>query len=268
MKKPLLAVLRSRFPSVAKKDLHAAVLCGEVYVDGERIRDPRRSIDTSREVEVRRERYVSRGGQKLEGAIAAFEYPVRGRVFVDVGASTGGFTDCLLQHGAALVHAVDSGTNQLAYTLRRDPRVLVIENTPIQAVGALDPVPDAAAVDLSFRSLAGVVPQILSLTRSGEGIFLLKPQFEWSNPPDSFDGVVRNRDDLAGILLQAFDRLYAEGAEIADAVESPIRGHEGNREFLLLLRRRALSVGYEPSDLPEVVEKLLDVGRLRAAQSG
>lgn len=233
-KRPLLTLLRERFPTETKDSLFARVLCGEVVVDGERVKDAKRPVRADASVELESPRYVSRGGDKLEAALTAWQLPVHGKVFLDAGASTGGFTDCLLSHGAAAVHAVDVGYNQLAYRLREDPRVVVHERTNVTEVHSLDPPPDAAVCDLSFRSLAGIARKLMDLTRERWFVALVKPQFEWVDPPDSFDGVVRRREDAHGVLLETLRRLAEDGAPVERLMASPIRGRRGNHEYLAL----------------------------------
>jgi 23S rRNA (cytidine1920-2'-O)/16S rRNA (cytidine1409-2'-O)-methyltransferase len=159
---------------------------------------------------------------------------------LDAGSSSGGFTDCLLAGGAALVHCVDVGRGQLAWKLRTDPRVRVHEEVNVMDLrpGDLEPPPDRAVADLSFRSLRGAAPAILALTREGLGIFLCKPQFEWRDHPADFRGVVRNPGDLAGILRALVDDLWGAGAFTGRIMPSPVTGRRGNREFLLLLSNR------------------------------
>ncbi|MFP4372701.1 MAG: TlyA family RNA methyltransferase [Spirochaetaceae bacterium] len=233
-KRPLLSLLQRIYPDEEKDELFARVLCGEVVVDGERVRDPKRPTAPTAEIELAGRRFVSRGGEKLEAALSAWDIDVEGKVFLDAGASTGGFTDCLLQRGAERVHAVDVGFNQLAYSLRRDGRVIVHESTNITEVALLDPPADAAVCDLSFRSLSGVSGRLLALSRERWFIALVKPQFEWKDPPPSFDGVVRRREDALAILADTFRRLAAEGAHARRLLASPIRGRRGNDEFLAL----------------------------------
>ena len=221
------------------------------------MRDPKRSVSLDAAVDLIGEKYVSRGGVKLERALSAFQFSVDGHVMLDAGSSTGGFTDCLLRHGARLVHAVESGHNQLAYRLRVDNRVVAREDTPIQTVGHLDPRPYAVVADISFRSLRGVIAHMLSLTTAGVGIVLLKPQFEWSDPPPEFDGVVRDTESLRSIVGNAIGGFANRGVVVGAGVESPIRGHGGNREFLLLVS----SVGSRSStDADEITTALVERG--------
>ena len=170
----LLELLVHRYPETPRENLMASVLCGDVRVGGEKVRDPKRRVHEDAEIEFAGETFVSRGGDKLEGALRAWNVDAAGKVILDAGSSTGGFTDCLLKRGAALVHAVDSGSNQMHGRLRADPRVRLREKTNIMAVDRLDPEPDFAVCDLSFRSLRGAARHIAGLTRSGTVFALVK----------------------------------------------------------------------------------------------
>jgi 23S rRNA (cytidine1920-2'-O)/16S rRNA (cytidine1409-2'-O)-methyltransferase len=229
----LLDRLCDLHPDRSREELLSLVLCGDVRVDGACIRDPREPVRSDATISVERPRYVGRGGVKLEHAIRAWSLPVAGRVFLDAGSSTGGFTDCLLQHGARAVHAVDVGYNQLDYRLRDDARVHVHERTNVMQIDALDPRPHAAVADLSFRSLRGAARRIVDLTTDGLAVLLIKPQFEWEDAPPSFDGTVPD-EEIAAILRATLDGLRDEGLLACALEESPIRGRKGNREFLLL----------------------------------
>jgi len=239
----LLDRLCELHPESEREELLALVLCGDVSVEEERLRDPRALVARDARVSIATEeegprRFVGRGGLKLEHAIRAWNLDVRGRVFVDAGASTGGFTDCLLAHGARHVHAVDVGYNQLDYRLRRDERVEAHERTNIMHVSSLDPPADAAVADLSFRSIRGAARHLVELTRERWAVVLVKPQFEWDAPPESFDGTVPDAE-LGRIVRSTLEGLVEEGAFPAALLESPIRGRKGNREFLVLLRGEA-----------------------------
>lgn len=232
----LLEAARAAFPGLTKDEAYAAIVCGEIYVNGERSRDPKLPVLPSSPVERRRVPFVSRGGLKLEHALSAWSIDVRGKVVLDAGSSTGGFTDCLLSRGAAAVHAVDVGTNQLAYRLRTDPRVLVHEQTNIMHLSELSPEPDAAVADLSFRSLRGAAAHILTLTREQWGVVLLKPQFELQGGDADFHGVVEDDKLLLELVSETLSMLRDEGAFPVRIVASPITGRRGNREFLVLIR--------------------------------
>jgi 23S rRNA (cytidine1920-2'-O)/16S rRNA (cytidine1409-2'-O)-methyltransferase len=233
--------LERRFPDRPARELAALVIRGLVRVDGEPVRKPGAPVRPGAALDLpAAEPWVSRGGAKLTAALAAWRFDVRGRVMLDAGSSTGGFTDCLLANGAAVVHCVDVGRGLLAWRLRNDPRVRVHEGVNIMDLGPgeLEPQPDRAVADLSFRSLRGAAPAILALTREGLGIFLCKPQFEWRDHPADFRGVVEDPRDLAGILHGLVADLWNAGAFTRRIEPSPITGRKGNREFLLLVSDR------------------------------
>jgi 23S rRNA (cytidine1920-2'-O)/16S rRNA (cytidine1409-2'-O)-methyltransferase len=237
----LLDELERRFPDRPARELAALVIRGLVRVDGEPVRKPGAPVAPGAALDLpAAEPWVSRGGVKLDAALTAWRFDVRGRVMLDAGSSTGGFTDCLLASGAAVVHCVDVGRGQLAWKLRTDLRVRVHEGVNIMDLGPgdLDPPPDRAVADLSFRSLRGAAPAILALTREGLGIFLCKPQFEWKDHPADFRGVVDDPRDLAGILHGLVGDLWDAGVFTRRIVPSPIAGRKGNREFLLLASDR------------------------------
>jgi 23S rRNA (cytidine1920-2'-O)/16S rRNA (cytidine1409-2'-O)-methyltransferase len=234
-KKRLLDILSARYPKTGKKTLHARILAGSFIVDGERICDPAFQIEDSADITEETRGYVSRGGEKLEKALRLWMIDTAGKVFLDAGASTGGFTDCLLKFGAQCVHAVDVAYGQLDFSLRRNPKVIVYERTNISTLRSLQPAPHAAVADLSFRSLRGAAAHILTHTREKECIALVKPQFEWRDPPAEFDGVVRRREDAASILTALIADLYAEGLFLKGITSSPIKGRKGNSEFFFYI---------------------------------
>lgn len=239
---PLLEALRERHPEATDRALVAAIMRGMVRVDGEPILKPGVRIARDSRLELRSSpAYVSRGGLKLHAALTAWGIEVRGLGFIDAGSSTGGFTDCLLREGASFVHCVDVGIGQLAWSLRIDRRVRLHEGTNVMRLAPddLQPRPHAAVADLSFRSLRKAAARILSLTRDGWGIFLVKPQFEWRQPPPEFRGVVEDREDRAGILRRLLDELRSEGVQVRRMMASPFPGRRGNREFLALMSASA-----------------------------
>jgi 23S rRNA (cytidine1920-2'-O)/16S rRNA (cytidine1409-2'-O)-methyltransferase len=183
--------------------------------------------------------YVSRGGVKLAAALDAFALDVTGRVAVDVGASTGGFTDCLLQRGAAQVYAVDVGYGQLAWKLRSDPRVVVLERTNVRHLEQLPGgvLADLAVIDASFIGLALVLPATLRLLRAGgEVVALVKPQFEAGVDAVGKGGVVRDAKVHRRVLAEVVDVAHSLGLGVAGLTVSPLRGPAGNVEFLIWLR--------------------------------
>ncbi len=234
----LIELLCRREPTIPRTEHYARVLCGEILVDGERVRDPHLSVQpgvtTSHQA---RRSFVSRGGAKLDVVLEHWQTAVADRSFIDAGASTGGFTDCLLQRGAARVCAVEIGRNQLDYRLRTDARVVVLEQTNIISLRreALPFVPDAAVADLSLRSLRGAAAHILNLVSGKWMIALIKPQYELKNPPPSFHGVVNDPDLLFAVLTDLIQSLESDGVWVVRAKASPITGRKGNREFFFLL---------------------------------
>ncbi len=241
----LLEGLRRRFPYRDKEFLLAKILCGEVLIDGIRLTDPKVQLPKRAlgdlEVTFLRRRYVSRGGEKLEAALREFRIIPAAGLFLDAGASTGGFTDCLLKHGAALVHAVDVGRNELAPSLRQDPRVIPHEGTNIMDLEGLDPRPTAAVCDISFRTVRKVVAKLLELTGGGEAITLVKPQFELAGrreQTEEFDGVVRDGSVVRELLRSVVSDLRGDGIVATAWMLSPIRGRRGNREAFFLFRPR------------------------------
>ena len=234
----LIDLLVARWPGRDRRELFSHVLRGDVTVNGTPVLKPGAPVPADAELAVRPlPQYVSRGGGKLAAALDRWHVNCAAGPWIDAGSSTGGFTDCLLQRGAPLVFAVDVGEGQLNWGLRADQRVRVMEGTNIMDVrpGSLQPAPSFAAVDLSFRSLRRAARHILGLTASGSGIFLVKPQFEYTDAPAGFRGVVDTPEALRGIVVRLRRDLAAEGVALRRAMPSPIPGRKGNRELLWLL---------------------------------
>lgn len=190
--------------------------------------------------------YVSRGGVKLAGALDAFGLDVAGRVALDAGASTGGFTDCLLQRGATRVHAVDVGRGQLAWSLRQDPRVRVAERTNVRTLDAarLGETVDLVVADLSFISLCTVAPALVACAGdTADFVLLVKPQFEAGPARVGRGGIVRDPEVHAAVLVEVAAGLAASGLFVTAVAPSPIRGADGNREFLVRADRRGPALG-------------------------
>lgn len=254
----LLEGLRRRFPYRDKEHLLAKIVCGEVFIDGIRVTDPKAQLSKEAvaelEVTFLRRRYVSRGGEKLEAALHGFRVIPATRVFLDAGASTGGFTDCLLKHGAALVHAVDVGRNELSPELRKDPRVVPHEGTNIMSLDRLYPRPSVSVCDISFRTVRKVVAKLLDLTDGGEAVTLVKPQFELAGrreQREEFDGVVRDPSLLEELLRTVVAELSGDGIVATEWMLSPIRGRRGNREAFFRFRPKGGSPGVvlRPEDI-------------------
>ena len=233
-KKPVLDVLTERFQEYSRKELYSMIMCGEIKVNGETIRSPQNHILPEADINLSSKKWVSRGGEKLDHAMVEWGISAEKKVVLDAGSSTGGFTDCLLQRKASLVHAVDVGYNQLDYSLRIDSRVNVLERTNIMSVEELEPVPNFAVADLSFRSISGAASHILRLTSDNLLIALIKPQFELPET-EGFDGVIRDEEILHEVIRKTALNLQVEGVGLRAVIESPIKGGKGNTEFLFLL---------------------------------
>lgn len=181
--------------------------------------------------------FVGRGGLKLQAALDRFAVDPAGQVCLDVGASTGGFTDCLLQRGAIRVYAVDVGRDQLHPDLRADPRVVAMEATDIRSLEALPEAPTLAAVDVSFISLTRVLPAIRHLLAPGSAVLaLIKPQFEVGAGGLGKGGIVKDAQARQGAVERVLAAAHEAGFEVGPVIESPVLGTEGNMEFLTLLR--------------------------------
>jgi 23S rRNA (cytidine1920-2'-O)/16S rRNA (cytidine1409-2'-O)-methyltransferase len=215
-----------------------AIAAGRVRVGGSPARVAARLVGAGEAIQLVGEapRFVSRGGEKLAAALERFGVAVRGRRALDAGASTGGFTDCLLQAGAAHVHAVDVGRGQLAWSLRDDPRVTVRERTNVRALEPADlggPV-DLTVADLSFISLVTVAPALARCTRpDGDLVLLVKPQFEAGRARVGKGGIVRDPEVHRAVLHEVRDGLRDAALFVIDVMTSPLRGADGNVEFLV-----------------------------------
>jgi 23S rRNA (cytidine1920-2'-O)/16S rRNA (cytidine1409-2'-O)-methyltransferase len=226
----------------SRERARALILEGRVEVAGRRLDKPGAWVGPDELIALSQpdHPYVSRGGVKLEGALRAFDVNPEGRVALDVGASTGGFTHCLLLHGAQKVFAVDVGYGQFAWSLRNDSRVVLFERTNIRTLSA-EKIPEAielAVMDVSFISLKKVIPCVLPvLAREGEMICLVKPQFEAGKGKVGKGGVVRDEEQIQGILEDM--RTFVEDQRLAfcGIRESVLKGPKGNREFFLYARQ-------------------------------
>jgi len=239
MKVRLDVMLAERGLAESREKAQALVLAGEVLVNGVKAQKPGQSVAPDASLEVlSRPAYVGRGGLKLKAALDRFGIEVTGRVCLDVGASTGGFTDCLLQHGAAKVHAVDVGAGQIDWKLRSDPRVILHERLNArylrrEEVG--EPI-DLAVCDVSFISVTLILPAVAPLLQSdGEMVILIKPQFEVGKGQVGKGGIVRDPELHRSACRRIEDAVRLMNYR-TDIIESPILGAEGNREFLLYAR--------------------------------
>ena len=228
----------------SREKAKVVIMGGHVLLEGDREDKPGRMVSQDAAVELRsyEKKYVSRGGYKLEKALAEFPISLNGAICVDAGASTGGFTDCMLQNGAAKVYAVDVGYGQLAWSLRTDGRVVCLERTNVRYLSAEqvpDPV-DFVSIDVSFISLALVLPPLAALLKEGgQMVALVKPQFEAGKEKVGKKGVVKEPAVHCEVLEKVCG--IAEGLDLAvmGLTHSPIKGPEGNIEFLAYLKKGA-----------------------------
>jgi 23S rRNA (cytidine1920-2'-O)/16S rRNA (cytidine1409-2'-O)-methyltransferase len=224
----------------------ALILAGKVQVNGQKIGKPGTAVDADCQLHVLGEarKYVSRGGLKLDKAFEHWNIDVKGELCLDIGASTGGFTDCLLQHGAARVIAVDTGRGQIDFRLRQDTRVRLLENTNARYLTReqLGETVAFIAMDVAFISATLVLPAVIAAAfpataaerRGRQIVVLVKPQFEAGRQHVGKGGIVRNQAVQQAAVEKVRQALLAEHCARTDAVESPILGAQGNREFLLL----------------------------------
>ena len=239
-------LLLERGLTSSRERAQALILAGKVLVDGQKIEKAGAGVDADADIRLLGEdlKYVGRGGLKLEKALAHWHIEVRGRVCLDVGASTGGFTDCLLQHGAARVIAVDTGHGQIDFRLRQDPRVRLLEKTNARYLSReqVGEVVDLIVMDVSFISATLVLPAVIAAgfphspaeRRGRQMVVLVKPQFEVGREQVGKGGIVRDQAAQLGAVEKVRRTLLEENCVKTDVIESPILGAEGNREFLLL----------------------------------
>lgn len=241
MKERIDKLLTDRGLAPSRTKAQAMVMAGVVLVNDLRVEKPSQTFESDSNIRIKGDtpdsRYVGRGGLKLERALYAFDIDPQGLTCLDIGSSTGGFTDCLLQHGAAHVTAVDSGTNQLDWRLRSDPRVDVRENTNARELlreEFFSPF-DLAVMDVSFISVKKILPVLMPLLiENGRIIVLIKPQFEVGKGEVGKGGVVRDPEKHDRVVREVNEFARAIGMTPAGLIESPILGAEGNKEFLAL----------------------------------
>lgn len=226
----------------SREKAKALIMAGEVYVDGVKADKAGDTVRPASRIEIRGGlRYVSRGGLKLEKAIALYGLDLSKSVCMDIGASTGGFTDCMLQNGAEKVYAVDVGYGQLAWSLRTDPRVVNLERTNIRYV-TREQIPEAldfASVDVSFISLTLVLPVLKALLKEGgRALCLVKPQFEAGKGKVGKKGVVREPSIHLEVCRKIYGYLLENGWSVTGATFSPIKGPQGNIEYLYFIENR------------------------------
>ena len=278
MKVRLDVLLVSRGLAESREKAKAVIMEGKVFVKGQREDKAGSMFDEAAPIEIHGQklRYVSRGGLKLEKAVAHFDLKLEGKICMDVGSSTGGFTDCMLQNGAAKVYAVDVGTNQLDWKLRSDPRVVCMEKTNIRYLlpEQIEEPPAFASIDVAFISLTKVLRPVRELlTADGQVVALIKPQFEAGREKVGKKGVVREKSTHLEVIRQVLAYAWSIGFDILALEFSPIKGPEGNIEYLAWLQkterkeleeipaweevRAALPEGMDPEQIVEEAHKEL-----------
>ncbi|MBF0505587.1 MAG: TlyA family RNA methyltransferase [Nitrospirae bacterium] len=241
MKERLDKIIVDRGIASSRERARALIMEGKVLVKGTPVTKAGSMVALDAPVEVRGGdiAYVSRGGLKLEAALGHFGISAAGKVAMDVGSSTGGFADCLLEHGAVKVYCVDVGYGQLAWKLRQDPRIVLIERTNIRYLEREkipDPI-DLVTIDVSFISLVKVVPRVLEfLERGGEMIALIKPQFEVGKGEVDKGGVIKDPAKRQRAAAQVQEALESMGLRTIGIMESPVHGQKGNIEYLIYMR--------------------------------
>ncbi len=258
MKTRLDIALVERGLMQSRERAKAVIMSGIVYVNNQKADKPGQDVQETDQIEVRGEtlRYVSRGGLKLEKAMQVFPISLQDAVCADIGASTGGFTDCMLQNGARKVYAVDVGYGQLAWGLRNDPRVVNMERTNARYIDH-EQVPeelDFISVDVSFISLKLILPTLHRLLKNGcKAVTLVKPQFEAGREKVGKKGVVRDPDVHKEVIRNVLQEAVALGFTPLGLNSSPIKGPEGNIEFLLFLQKGEGSCQVTEADIQAVV---------------
>lgn len=241
MKERLDVLLVKRNLAASREKAKAIIMTGNVFVNGQREDKAGSTFKEDALIEVKGNpmKYVSRGGYKLEKAVDLWQVPLQDKICMDVGSSTGGFTDCMLQNGAQKVYAIDVGTNQLAWKLRQDERVISMEKTNIRYVTTEDIADsiDFFSVDVAFISLKKVLEPVKALlTPEGQGVCLVKPQFEAGREKVGKKGVVRDPKVHREVLEQIMQYVLSIGFDILELSFSPIKGPEGNIEYLLYIQ--------------------------------
>ena len=243
MKERLDVLLVKRGLAVSREKAKAVIMAGSVYVDNQKEDKAGTMFPDTVQIEVRGNtlKYVSRGGLKLEKAMTHFGLSLEGCICMDVGSSTGGFTDCMLQNGAVKVYAIDVGHGQLDWKLRNDPRVVCMEKTNIRYVTPedIDEKADFSSIDVSFISLTKVLPPVYELLKDqGQVVCLIKPQFEAGREKVGTKGVVRDSAVHREVIEKVTDFASKTGFALLNLEYSPIKGPEGNIEYLLHLQKK------------------------------
>lgn len=262
MKERLDVLMVQKNLAGSREKAKALIMSGIVYVNGQKEDKAGTSFDTAAQIEVRGNtlRYVSRGGLKLEKAMSHFGVGLEGKVCMDVGASTGGFTDCMLQNGAVKVYSVDVGHGQLAWKLRNDERVVCMEKTNIRYVEPenIEELVEFSSIDVSFISLTKVLLPVRNLlTANGQIACLIKPQFEAGREKVGKKGVVRDSKVHEEVIHKVIAYAVSISFEVLGLEFSPIKGPEGNIEYLLYLQKQPEGTSWEqiPFSVEEIVKE-------------
>ena len=271
MKERLDVLLVKRNLVGSREKAKAVIMSGNVFVDGQREDKAGTTFSDEVQIEIKGHTlpYVSRGGLKLEKALANFDVTVDGKVCTDVGSSTGGFTDCMLQNGAVKVFAIDVGRGQLDWKLRQDPRVVCMEKTNIRYVtpDEIQEKIDFSSIDVSFISLTKVLEPVKRLLKEeGEIVCLIKPQFEAGREKVGKKGVVREKSVHLEVIEMVIAYAVSIGFEVLNLEYSPIKGPEGNIEYLLYLKNHPEGelipdVPVAPKDIVEAAHQELSEGK-------
>jgi 23S rRNA (cytidine1920-2'-O)/16S rRNA (cytidine1409-2'-O)-methyltransferase len=254
----ILLVNKGIFKS--RERARGSIMAGEIFVDGQRVDKCGEKVKENSDIVFKGEvlPYVSRGGLKLEKAIKNFNIDLEGKVCLDIGASTGGFTDCMLQHGAKKVFSIDVGYGQFAWKLRIDPRVVCMERTNVRYVtpDQTGELADFASIDVSFISLTKVIPTVLNLlNENGEVMALIKPQFEAGREKVGKKGVVREKSTHLEVINKIYEFVKGMGCKVINADYSPIKGPKGNIEFLIYFTKFNIEHEMLFEEIKNIVEK-------------
>lgn len=260
MKKRLDQIVFDMGFAESREKAKALIMSGIIYADNQKADKPGTTYGDDVKIEMRgaKPKYVSRGGLKLEKAIPAFSLDLNGKITMDVGASTGGFTDCMLQNGAKKVYAVDVGYGQLAWSLRNDERVINLERTNIRYITS-EQVPDKIqffSVDVAFISLCLVLPPVRELLAdNAEAVCLIKPQFEAGRGKVGKNGVVRDKNVHIEVIEKIHDFCLVNGFDVLGLEFSPIKGPEGNIEYLIHIKKSDKPTAAAGIDIRALVER-------------
>lgn len=264
MKKRLDELVCEQNPELSKTAAQRIIMSGVVYVQQQKETKPGSMFPEDTQVEIRGGgiKYVSRGGLKLEKAMEEFSCDLKGKICMDIGSSTGGFTDCMLQNGAVKVYAVDVGKGQLHYKLRQDDRVVVMEKTNIRYVTPdmiAEPI-QFASVDVSFISLTLVIPAALPLLDENKNlVMLIKPQFEAGKEKVGKKGVVRDPKTHEEVIEKIVRFSQEQGLNVDGLTFSPVRGPEGNIEYLICVSKKEDQIPFDRDIIKEVVKEAHEV---------